>query len=126
MPNSLHYPLERERDLERRWNRLLRQTLAAKDRPSEYLTASSIAKRTTVVRQGERDLVQLRKGATKGSNDLQSYLGGANRVAKEVASPALATYAGTAQLPPTPKVPERSSPTIRSTGASSMPIGPNL
>ena len=27
MPNSLQYPLERKRDLERRWNRLLRQTL---------------------------------------------------------------------------------------------------
>ena len=66
MPNSLHYPLERERDLERRWNRLLRQTLVAKDRPSEYLTASSIAKRTTVLQQGERDLVQLRKGAIRG------------------------------------------------------------
>ena len=32
VPNSVRYPLERERDLERRWNRLLQQTLAPKDR----------------------------------------------------------------------------------------------
>ena len=66
MPNSLHYPLERERELERRWNRRLQQGLAPKDRPSEYLRASSIAKRTTVAQQDERDLVRLRKGVTKG------------------------------------------------------------
>ena len=27
VPSSLQYPLERERDLQRRWNRLLRRTL---------------------------------------------------------------------------------------------------
>ena len=56
--------------------------------------------------------------AIKGFSDhLQPYLVGAG-----VVSLALATYAGTTQLPPTPKVPERSSPTIRSTGASSSQL----
>jgi len=58
----------------------------------------------------------------RDTRGLQSYLGSANRVAKEAVSLALATYAGTTQLPPTPKVPERSSPTIRSTGASSSQL----
>jgi len=30
MPNSLQYPLERERDLQRRWARLLQRTAASK------------------------------------------------------------------------------------------------
>jgi hypothetical protein len=30
VPTSLQYPLERERDLERRWNRLLQRTVAPK------------------------------------------------------------------------------------------------
>ena len=46
-----------------------------------------------------------RKGVVRASKDLQSYLGDANR---EVVSLALALYAGTTQLPPTPKVPDRS------------------
>ena len=32
MPNTLQYPLERHRDLARRWERLLRQTAAPRDR----------------------------------------------------------------------------------------------
>jgi hypothetical protein len=47
---------------------------------------------------------------------------GRERDAKEVASPAVTAYAGTTQLPPTPKLPERSSPRIRSTGASSSQL----
>ena len=32
MPNSLQYPLERHRDLQRRWERLLQRTTAPKER----------------------------------------------------------------------------------------------
>jgi hypothetical protein len=31
VPNTLQYPLERERDLERRWSRLLQRTLMRKE-----------------------------------------------------------------------------------------------
>jgi hypothetical protein len=31
VPNSLQYPLERERDLQRRWNRLLQRTLVTRE-----------------------------------------------------------------------------------------------
>jgi hypothetical protein len=43
---------------------------------------------------------------------------GANHTPKDVDSPAFTLYAGTTQLPPTPAGPDRSSPLIRSTGAS--------
>ena len=32
VPSSLQYPLERERDLQRRWSRLLQRTLASQER----------------------------------------------------------------------------------------------
>jgi hypothetical protein len=38
VPTSLQYPLERQRDLQRRWNRLLQRT-APKDHPSRPLTS---------------------------------------------------------------------------------------
>jgi hypothetical protein len=44
VPNSLQYPLERERDLERRWQRLLQRTATAKHPvavASKYLRAPS-------------------------------------------------------------------------------------
>lgn len=40
MPHSLQYPLERQRDLQRRWNRLLQRTAAPKDYSAGYLSAS--------------------------------------------------------------------------------------
>src|SRR2546421_10876903 len=36
VPNSLQYPLERQRDLQRRWNRLLQRTVAPKDHSAGY------------------------------------------------------------------------------------------
>jgi hypothetical protein len=37
MPNSLQYPLERERELQRRWNRLLQRTVEPKAHSVGYL-----------------------------------------------------------------------------------------
>ena len=33
MPNTLQYPLERERELQRRWSRLLQRTLVTREHP---------------------------------------------------------------------------------------------
>jgi len=38
MPSTLQYPLERQRDLQRRWGRLLQQTVALDKRLSPRLT----------------------------------------------------------------------------------------
>ena len=40
MPTSLQYPLERQRDVQRRWNRLLERTITPKDHLAEYPRAS--------------------------------------------------------------------------------------
>jgi hypothetical protein len=40
VPTSLQYPLERQRELQRRWNRLLQRTAAPKDYSVGYLRAS--------------------------------------------------------------------------------------
>ena len=45
MPNSLQYPLERERELQHRWKRLLQRTLASKDHSAAYLSAPRSADR---------------------------------------------------------------------------------
>ena len=45
MPNSLQYPLERERELQHRWKRLLQRTMASKDNSAAYLSASRSAAR---------------------------------------------------------------------------------
>ena len=45
MPNSLQYPLERERKLQHRWKRLLQRTMASKDNSAAYLSASRSAAR---------------------------------------------------------------------------------
>ena len=37
MPNSLQLPLERQRDLQRKWNRLFRRTVTASDGARENL-----------------------------------------------------------------------------------------
>ena len=36
MPNSLQYPLERQRDVQRRWNQLLQRTVARKEPVAEH------------------------------------------------------------------------------------------
>src|SRR2546425_3071854 len=41
VPTTLQYPLERQRDLQRRWNRLLQRTAALKDHPSGRRRAGS-------------------------------------------------------------------------------------
>jgi hypothetical protein len=45
MPNSLQYPLERERDLQRRWQRLLQRTIAPKSRIAAALRHSRVPSR---------------------------------------------------------------------------------
>jgi len=40
VPNSLQYPLERHRDLQRRWERLLQRTAAGKERAADALKSS--------------------------------------------------------------------------------------
>jgi hypothetical protein len=41
MPNSLQYPLERERELQHRWKRLLQRTVASKDHSAAYLRSAA-------------------------------------------------------------------------------------
>ena len=39
MPTTYQYPLERERDVQRRWKHLLQRTVTPKDYATEYRTA---------------------------------------------------------------------------------------
>jgi hypothetical protein len=54
VPNSLQYPLERERELQHRWNRLLQRSVAPKDHSSRSPLSS-------VVRSNLRNRQQSRR-----------------------------------------------------------------